>query len=326
MSTPVIVPARPSVPTNLEENEENTDPGSHKPPNTVRPRSKRTRYPSSVTETPSVVSNVSPSSSSFSDASGTSDGRRLRSRVVTISQITDHPRTKRRRPVARESSHSNTSDTTYTVRRDRQRKILVVPLSAINRTTPETNCIVPSTPVTVVAKPLSHSRSHSRNADVDPATDQSTLLPPPATVLHRPTAAVTVKRHYTRKAANTKRSSIISNDMSSVMDKAEVASTVIRPRVHVLARPPECAVNLEVLDISAITLAGKKRKPMDSNGNSLRQDEEPIASRLRRRATQLSYMGSCMTTRKHRLPQLVVRSVNTRKIVFYPNSSFLHPT
>ncbi|KAF5399792.1 hypothetical protein PHET_06964, partial [Paragonimus heterotremus] len=294
MSTPVIVSARPSVPTNLEENEENTDPDSHKPPNTIRPRSKRTHYPSSITKTPSVVSNVSPSSSSFSDASETSDSRRLRSRVVTVSQIADHPRTKRRRPVTNESSHSNISNSTQTVRRGRQLKTPVVPLSAINRTTPETNCTVPSTPVTVVAKPLSRSRSHSH--DADPTTDHTSLLPPPTTVLHRPTAGMTVRKHR-RKAAHTKQSSIISNDLSAVMDRVEVPSTVIRPRVHASARAPECAVNLEVLDISAITPAGRKRKPAGSSGNSLRQDEEPIAARLRRRATQLSYLESRLTAR-----------------------------
>ncbi|KAF6774487.1 hypothetical protein AHF37_06276 [Paragonimus kellicotti] len=296
MSTPVIVSARQSVPTNLEENEENTDPGSHKPPNTIRPRSKRTRYPSSITETPSVVSNVSPSSSSFSDASGTSDSRCLRSRIVTVSQIADHPRTKRRRPVTNDSSHSKISNSTQNVRRRRQLKTPVVPLSAINQTTPETNCTVPSTPVTVVAKPFSRNRSHSGDADVDSVTDRSSFLPPPTTVLHRPAAGLIVKKHR-RKAAHTKQSSIISNDLSAVTDKAEVLSTVIRPRVQASARAPECAVTLEVLDISVITPAGRKRKPAGSNGNSLRQDEEPIAARLRRRATQLSYLESHLTAR-----------------------------
>ncbi|KAF7259771.1 hypothetical protein EG68_05230 [Paragonimus skrjabini miyazakii] len=291
MSTPVLISARPSVPTNLEENQENTDPSSHKPPNTIRPRSKRTRYPSSLTETPSVDSNVSPSSSSFSDASGTSDSRRLRSRVVTVSQISDH-RTKRRRPITNDSSHSNTQ----TVRRGRQLKTPVVPLSSINRTTPETNCTVPSTPANVVAKPLLRNCPHSGDADADPATDHTSLLPPPTTVLHRPAAVVTVKKHR-RKAAHKNQLPIISNDLSAVMDKAEIPPTVIRSRVHASARAPECAVSLEVLDISAITPAGRKRKPTGSSGNSLRQDEEPIAARLRRRATQLSYLESHLTAR-----------------------------
>lgn len=266
-------------------------------PGTVRPRGKRRKYISQLSGDQDSIF-PTPNDSSLDTASAEpATIRRLRSRDVSVDSstlsIAAHPRSKRRKQAdslgSSDSSYSSTdlqqrSTTKSNTRRGRRN---AVHRSVLKPQTPlHSTAVEPMTPCTVVAKPMRTSTAEEQTSPV------------PMTVVRRESMATVIKLPAKREV---RMGNLISKDGApspTTDSKVDQPETVVRPSRAILAPTSvPCSVTLDVLDFSTITPASsrQRRRRVLSKLDSLSQDAEPVAARLRRNATQVSYLEPRMT-------------------------------
>ncbi|OON16869.1 hypothetical protein X801_07304, partial [Opisthorchis viverrini] len=254
-------------------------------PGTVRPRGKRRKDISQRSGDQDSIF-PTPNDSSLDTASAEpATIRRLRSRDVSVDgstlSIAAHPRSKRRKQAdslgSSDSSYSSTdlqqrSTTKSNTRRGRRN---AVHRSVLKPQTPlHSTAVEPMTPCTVVAKPMRTSTAEEQTSPV------------PMTVVRREPIATVVKLPAKREV---RMGNLISKD----------GAPLLPPTVRWISRKPSFArpeLNWHLRQFRVASPSSRqRRRRVLSKLDSLSQDAEPIAARLRRNATQVSYLEPRMT-------------------------------
>ncbi|CAL8089052.1 unnamed protein product [Calicophoron daubneyi] len=243
-----------------------------------------------------------------SSANNFSTVRRLRSKPpkhpstpIADASISTRTRSKRSHPIEEAETSSDTSEIS-TVKRGRlqrshtsarSKKVASSSSSPDLPSTPHKSPSSAVTPATVVANPRT-VRRRRRAAETGLTSTEVAEL---STVGE--TATVRRPRRGKRRVREGSATEALSSTVMSTVDSSSIQSATMSSQDEPPSSicPKDCSVGLNILDISAITATvrrpRRRGKPVVSN---IIVEDEPVAARLRRRTTQISYVENSMTT------------------------------